>query len=130
MAFYRRLDVRSAIWAFPEAEPRTTFDAWKPVEYLLAVDEDRVVAYLDKSGWDKHLWEGRAAFDFSKTPKNYVGGTTILIPTPITQEEVTRIRRCCASNGPQPFEVVEEISNPDVIAKYTARGCRRTTGER
>lgn len=119
-AFYGRLGVRSVIWAFPEAEARNGFDLWKPIEYLLAVNEDRVAAYVDKSGWDKYLDGEQAAFDFSKTPKSYVGRTTILIPTPIKQEEVIRIRRYRRTNGPQSLELVEEISSPDLIAKYTA----------
>jgi hypothetical protein len=121
MNFYGRLDVRSAIWAFPEAETRCGFDHWKPIEYLLAVNEDRVVAYVDSTGWAKHLNEEQAVFEFSKTPEHYAGGTTILISTPIKQEEVILIRRYRYINGLQYHELVKEINSPNLIAKYVAR---------
>ena len=115
-AFYQRLSVRSAIWAFPEAEPRNGFDLWKPIEYLLAVNEDRVVAYVDKSGWDKYLHGEQAVFEFSKTPEHYAGGTTIVIATPVKQEEVIAIRRYRRTNGPQSFELVEETCPGEALS--------------
>ncbi len=108
-ALYERLRVRSAIWAFPEAETRNGFDLSKPIEYLLAVNEDRVVAYVDDSGWDKYLHGEQADFEFSTTLMKFAGGTTILIATPVKQEEVIRIRRYRRTNGPQPFEMIEEM---------------------
>jgi hypothetical protein len=127
-AFYGRLGVRSAIWAFPEAEQRNGFDLWKPVEYLLAVDEERVVAYVGGVGWEKYLHGEQAAFECSKIPEHYAGGTTILISTPIKQEEVTMVRRYRRIDGLQLFELIEEISSPDLIAKYTTRGDCRAAG--
>lgn len=109
--FYEQLGISSAIWTMPEAQPPKYVELHKPVEYLLEIDEDRVIAYVDEQGWSEFLYGQQANFDFSRTPRTFPM-TTILVAPPIKPEEVRAIRRYRRTNGPDSFEVVEEIHLP------------------
>jgi hypothetical protein len=108
MAFHAQLGVRSAMWTTPEAERPKYLERCKPVEYLLEVDEGRVVAYVDELSWSDYLYGRREDFDFSKTPRQYAM-TSILISTPIEKAEVKAIRRYRCTNGPDHYELAEEM---------------------
>ena len=106
-AFYRQLGIRSAIWATLESEPLSILESGKNFEYVLEVDESRVVAYVDGRTWPEYLYGKRDTFDYSTTPQKYQS-TSVIIPTPIKNDEVKAIRRYRRTNGPGSFELVEE----------------------
>ena len=106
-AFYRQLGIRSAIWATPESEPFAYLETGKNFEYVLEVDESRVVAYVDEATWSAYLYGNKGTFDYSTTPQDYQN-TSVIIPTPIKKDEVKAIRRYRRMNGPGSFELVEE----------------------
>lgn len=105
--FYRKLGIRSAIWATPESEPFLCLETGKEFEYVLEVDESRVVAYVDESTWAAYLEGNQGTFHCSTTRQEYQS-TSVIIPTPIKQVEVKAIRRYRRTNGPGSFELVEE----------------------
>ena len=76
--------------------------------YLLEVNEDRIVAYVDETTWSDYLYDRRETFDYSATATQY-GITSILVATPITKAEVKAVRRYRRTNGPEKYELVEEI---------------------
>lgn len=106
-AFYQQLGIRSAIWAVLESEPFSFLEGGKNIEYVLEVNESRVVAYVDESIWSAYLYGKRDTFDYSTTPQEYQS-TSVIIPTPIKQVEVKAIRRYRRTNGLGSFELVEE----------------------
>jgi hypothetical protein len=106
IAFYAQLGIRSAIWAYPEAERQKTLTVCKPVQYLLEVNEHRVVAYVDADSWSEYLWGQQDDFEFSTTPRDFASAS-ILIATPVRREEVKAIRRY-RIRTPTSFELVEE----------------------
>jgi len=106
-AFYQQLGVRSAMWTTPEAERPKHLETQKTIEYVLEVDERKVVAYVDESSWSDYLYGKREDFSFSKTPRQYAI-TSILITTPVTKGEVKAIRRYRRTNGPDRYELAEE----------------------
>jgi len=73
----------------------------------LEIDEDRAVAYVDETTWSAYLYGKRGTFDYSTTPQRYEI-TSIIVPTPITKQEVKAIRRYRRTNGPDSYELVEE----------------------
>ena len=107
-AFYKQLGVRSAIWTTPEAERPKYLETCKPVEYVLEVANGRVIAYVDELTWSDYLYGKRKDFTFSKTPVQYEM-TSILISPPITKAEVKARRRYRRTNGPDHYELVEEV---------------------
>ena len=107
-AFYSQLGVRSAIWTVPASQRPESLETIKPVEFLLELAEDRIVAYVDESTWSDYLADKRGSFDYSTTPMQYKM-TSILVATPITKAEVKAVRRYRCTNGPNKYELVEEI---------------------
>ncbi len=107
-AFYQQLGVDSAIWTTPEAEPLKYLETCKPVEYVLEVDERRVIAYVDESTWSDYLYGKRGDFTFSKTPVQYEV-TSILVSPPVTPAEVKARRRYRSGGQPDHYELVEEV---------------------
>lgn len=105
--FYRKLGIRSAIWGTPESEPLLCLETGKEFEYVLEVDESRVVAYVDEPIWSAYLAGSRDTFEYSTKPRDYQD-TSVIIPTPIKKDEVKGIRRYRRTNGPGSFELAEE----------------------
>jgi hypothetical protein len=92
-AFYAELGVSSAMWTTPDSQafPKA-FEPHKPIEYLLEVEEERVIAYVDEMTWSPYLHGMRPRFEYSRTPKWYEN-TSVLVATPIRTAEVKEIRR-------------------------------------
>jgi hypothetical protein len=107
-AFYRQLGVPTAIWAVPEVERPKYLEPRKTVEYVLEVDESRVVAYVDEEEWSAYLYGKRGDFAFSEAPAPY-RMTSILIRAPVARAEVKARRRYRCTNGPDRYELVDEV---------------------
>jgi hypothetical protein len=88
--FYGELRVKSALWT--AAWQPEFFETDKPVEYLLELSEDRVIAYVDEQTWSPYLFGQRTDFVYSRTPVHYAM-TSVLVAPPITREEVKEFRR-------------------------------------
>src|SRR5262249_40788157 len=95
-ALYAQLGIESAIWAWPEHQLPEFFESGKPLEYLLEIEEHRIIAYVDEVTWSPYLNDKAEAFKFSRTPKAFEI-TSILVAPPIKGEEVKEVRRYCAS---------------------------------
>jgi len=91
-AFYSDLGVQMSIWTNPVEQPPSFFEPIKPVEYMLEIAKDRIVAYVDEETWSPFLLNGRPTFEFSRTPVSYKM-TSILVAAPIRPEEVKEVRR-------------------------------------
>ncbi len=97
-SFYAELGGKSMIWSTPEkTTPQESFILQffaidKPMEYLLEVEEDRVMAYVDEFEWADYREDRRATFRWSKTPARY-DVMSMLIAAPIKREEVREVRR-------------------------------------
>lgn len=105
-AFYAELGVAEVLWTSPEDEPRDGMTVLKPAEYLLEVDESRVVAYVDELSWSPYVTgETDAPFRYSRSPERY-GVTSILIAMPLRREEVIEYRRYQIDN-PDRFYMIE-----------------------
>ncbi len=106
-AFYDRLGIASAIWAWRENEPPKNFEYIKPIEYLLEMDSQRIVAYVDAWSWEEYLVSGRLEkLRYATTPTSYQS-TSILIAAPINKDEVLEFRRYRGSGRPDQNELVE-----------------------
>ena len=108
-AFYSKLRIRSAVWTTPATERPRYLETSKPVEYLLELEERRIVAYVNENAWSDYLYGRRDTFDYSTTPTRY-RMTSVLVATPITKTEVKAFRRYRRTNGPDKYELVEEIT--------------------
>lgn len=108
-AFYSRLGICSAMWTTPAADRPMYLETCKPVEYVLELDEDRIVAYVNEKTWSAYLYDKRKTFDYSTTPKHYKM-TSILVAIPIRKADVKAFRRYRRTNGPDKYELVEEIT--------------------
>ena len=93
--FYDQIGIRSAIWTIPESQRPDHVETCKPVEYLLEIDESRVVAYIDELTWSPYLQSDRSSFEFATSPMEYEK-MSILVAAPITKRELVerRILRC------------------------------------
>jgi hypothetical protein len=92
-AFYDELGIKSAIWTTPVTQaPPEFFEADKPVEYLLEINEDRVIAYVNELTWSPYLHGMRSHFEYSRTPIQYQM-TSVLVATPIRKQEIKEFRR-------------------------------------
>jgi hypothetical protein len=107
-AFYAQLGITSALWANPDHQPPKYVERCKQYEYVLRVDACRVGAYVNESTWSLYIRGERHDFEYSTTPQPY-REMSLLIPTPITENEVHLFRRYRNTNGPDCFEVVEEL---------------------
>jgi hypothetical protein len=107
-ALYEQLGIKSALWAFPAELLLKYVESRKEYEYLLRLDESRVVAYVNEDTWLPFLKGVRDDFEFSVTPAQYQM-TSLIIPTPIATAEVICVRRYRILNGPDRFEVVKEM---------------------
>ncbi len=107
-AFYSDLKIRSAMWTVPAAERPAYLEPCKPVEYLLELDENRIVAYVNSHTWSDYLFDKRNNFDYSTTPTQYEM-TSILIHTPIRQTEVKEFRRYRQMKDSLKYELVKKI---------------------
>ncbi len=106
--FYSKLGISSAIWTVKASERPRFLETSKPVEYLLELAEDRIVAYVDEATWSAYLYGKRESFDYSRTTLQYEM-TSILVATPISKAEVKAIRRYRRMNGPNKYELVDEV---------------------
>ena len=106
-AFYKRLGVTSALWAFPFHQPLKTVERCKQYGYILQLDESRVIAYVNESTWSPYIFGEREDFEYSTAPTEYEF-TSLIIPTPIDQNELQFSRQYRNTNGPDHFEIVEE----------------------
>jgi hypothetical protein len=97
-SLYAQLRVQSAIWTTPESDPPESFEPAKPLEYLLEINEDRVLAWIDEFTWTEYLRGERACFSISKTPKQY-RMTSILVSSPIKRDEVKEVRKYAEGNN-------------------------------
>ena len=86
---------------------------------MLEVDEGRVIAYLDERTWSDYLYGKRVDFTFCTTPTQYEM-TSILIHPPVRTTEVKARRRYRCINGPDHYELVEEIrfDNKTAFVRY------------
>lgn len=108
-ALYQQLGVASAIWTTREADRPKYFEKCKPVEYVLEVDEGRVIGYVDELIWREYLCGERHDFTaFSKTPMKYET-TSILLSTPLTPADVKARRRYRSAGPPSRYKLVEEV---------------------
>lgn len=106
-ALYEELGIESALWAFPENQPPEFVERGKEYEYVLAIDESRVVAYVNESTWSPYIRGEREDFEFCREPQRYEE-LSLIIPTPIRPDEVVYYRIYRNTNGPDSFEIVEE----------------------
>ena len=106
-AFYRELGVTSAIWAIPEHHGFQLVEYDKPVEYVLEVNDDRIIAYVDDASWTAYLSGQHDTFRYSTTPEHYEL-TSLLIRPPLRRSEVKIRRLYRTTNGPCSFELVDE----------------------
>jgi hypothetical protein len=91
-SFYETLGVRSALWKVAEEQKLQVVEPSKPIEYILEVAEDRIVAYVNDVQWT-YFFQGKATgFDYSRTPRQYPF-TSILVAAPIQPSEVKE-KRC------------------------------------
>ncbi len=111
-AFYKQLGVTSALWAFPAHQTPKSVPLCKPYEYVLQLDESRVIAYVNESTWWSYVIGECEDFERSITPVQYED-TSLIIPSPIHQNELHRFRRYDNTNGPDHFEIVVEGSFGD-----------------
>ncbi len=95
--FYTELGVKSAIWTWAAAWQPEFFESDKPVEYLLELSEDRVIAYVDEQTWSPYLYGKRKDFVYSRTPVQYTY-TSVLVTAPLRREEVKEFRRYSRTN--------------------------------
>ena len=91
-AFYNDIGVTSAVWTWPSSQPPQFFEPCKPIEYVLDVDETRVIAYVDEDTWSPYLFGKRSSFNYSRCPVKYPI-TSMLIESPVRIEEIREIRR-------------------------------------
>jgi hypothetical protein len=91
LAFYKELGVTSAMWTTPATQPPEWFEPFKPLEYLLEINEDRVIAYVDELTWSGYLHGKCNSFLFSRRPIEYEIAS-VLVRTPIRKEEVKEVR--------------------------------------
>jgi len=106
-AFYAQLGITSAIWASPEEPPPKYVERCKQYEYILRLNESRVVAYVNESTWSPYIFGERDDFEYSVTPVQYED-TSLIISTPLVANEVVLFRQYRNLNGPDRFEVIEE----------------------
>jgi len=105
-AFYATLKVESVIWTFPENFRPQYLESEKTIEYLLEVDDARIVAYVDDIAWSSYLYGQQANFDYSLTRKDFEC-TSILIRAPLAIGEVKERRRYRSNGSPDKYEMVE-----------------------
>src|SRR5262245_48722783 len=91
-AFYSTLDVPAAIWSAPEDQPMEYVEPGKTIEYLLTVEENRIIAYVDECTWSHFLSGQRSAFSYSRTAVRY-DVTSVLVAVPIKPEEIREVRQ-------------------------------------
>ncbi len=94
-AFYAVLGVKCAIWT--AAWQPEFFETDKPVEYLLELSEERVIAYVDEQTWSAYLFGQGTDCEYSRTPVQYAM-TSVLVAPPIKSEEVKEFRRYSRTN--------------------------------
>ena len=108
-AFFDELGIQSAIWAWYETETPKQVETKKPVEYVLEVEEERIIAYVNESTWSPFVFGKRDSFEYSTEPTKYKM-TSLIIPTPITKDEAKKRRLYrLLGGGPDKFELAEEI---------------------
>jgi hypothetical protein len=119
--FYALLGVKSAMWTaawVPEA-----FEFQKPVEYLLELSEDRVIAYVDEQTWSPYLFGQRIDFQYSRAPARYAM-TSVLVAPPIKRDEIKAIRRySCTNTG---HCKLEDAKSGTELQQWLNRACRTT----
>lgn len=107
LEFYKRLGIKSALWAYPENQQPERVEAKKKCEYVLEVEESRIVAYVNEATWSPYVIGKWDHYEYSVTPTKY-NEMSLLIQTPICEEEVLRFRRYRCISGPDNFEVIED----------------------
>jgi hypothetical protein len=95
VAFYKELGIESALWAYPEDQPPKHVEPCKPCEYVLQIDPNRVIAYVNEEKWSPYAMGDRDDFEYSTTPVVYPL-MSLLSATPIAPDEVL-IRRASSS---------------------------------
>ena len=105
-AFYARLGIRSAIWCYADAMPQTTLTVCKPIEYLLEVADNRVVAYVDDGSWSEYINGRQSDFSFATTTMPSAS-SSLIVATPLKREEV-KVKRRYRIRSPSSFELIEE----------------------
>ncbi len=90
-ALYTALGIDGALWTFPEGQALPVVEFVKPVEYLLGVPDERVIAYIDEDAWAAHLAEPSKRFNPSVIPTRY-RMTGILVRVPLLKGEVIERR--------------------------------------
>jgi hypothetical protein len=106
-AFYDRLGIASSLWAWRETEPPPNLEDIKPIEYLLEMGTQRIVAYVDAWSWEEYLGSSRLEkLRYSTTPISYQI-TSILIAAPIYKDEVMEYRRYRSLGRPDQYKLVE-----------------------
>ena len=106
---YEQLGVTSALWAFPAQPAPKSVERCKQYEYVLDLDESRVIAYVNESTWSPYIFGEREDFEYSTAPREYEV-MSLIIPTPIKQKELRLLRRYQNTNGPDHFKIVDETS--------------------
>ena len=89
---YEKLTVQAAVWTTPQDQPPEFFEEYKSVEYLLEIEPERIIAYVDEWTWSTFLAGQCQDFKYSLVPARY-RNTSILVAVPLRADEVKEIRR-------------------------------------
>jgi hypothetical protein len=116
--FYTELGVKSAVWT--AAWQPEFLESDKPVEYLLELSENRVIAYVDEETWSAYLFGRRRDFVYSRTPAQY-RFTSVLVAVPVRREEVKKLRRY-TSTATGHCRLQEEKEG-DELQRHLNRNC-------
>lgn len=113
------LEVRAAIWTVPEEKRFPICEPGKDIEYLIDVELNRVVAWVDESSWWDYVLGRATRFQYSSRPQNYKH-VSVLVAAPLREEEILEWRRLCPGAG----HIVERGSYRGVASEPRRNGNR------
>jgi hypothetical protein len=107
-ALYKLLRVTSALWTVPEEDVPLFLEPSKPLEYLLDLPDEQVIASIDEWTWRDHLQDPSRPYNYSFAPRRYEI-TSVLVRVPVHKSYVKEKRLYRILNDPSRYKLVERV---------------------
>lgn len=98
------------IWCVPEDRPFEFYESEKPVEWLIDVDCNRILGYVDEGEWLSFLNNDESHLPGSVFSESQPasGIYSVIVPCPLKENEILK-KTVFNYKAPKSAEVVEEI---------------------